>query len=149
MHEGGWRKTLRLAEDAGFQFEVPERIPYSPLALRAQLLAREVGLGTAWHDTVLAAYWEQGEDIGQLDVLLPLAREVGLDPNRLERGLRDGTLSARQVAFDHQTAADGINLIPVYRFGDQTLFAPRLALLRRQLRRMAGLPVDDSESHEF
>jgi len=56
----------------------PDVVSNSRTALRLGELARELGLHGAFHDRVMDAYWAEGRDIGDVDVLRRVSVEVGL-----------------------------------------------------------------------
>ena len=56
----------------------PNVVSNSRTALRLGELAREIGLHGAFHDRVMDAYWAEGRDIGDVDVLRRVSVEVGL-----------------------------------------------------------------------
>ena len=56
----------------------PDTVSNSRTALRLGELARELGLHDAFHDRVMDAYWAEGLDIGDADVLRRVSAGVGL-----------------------------------------------------------------------
>lgn len=64
--------------------------PYTHAAFEGACLAQEAGLREAWSDRVYRAYWEQGRDIGQVDVLCDLAEEIGLHREQMRQVLENG-----------------------------------------------------------
>ena len=56
----------------------PDVVSNSRTALRLGELARELGLHGAFHDRVMDAYWAEGRDIGDVDVLRRVSAEAGL-----------------------------------------------------------------------
>lgn len=78
----------KVGEACGLEFNFDEidRIPNTLLSHQLIKLApRDKQQSVV--DALNEAYFERGLDIGQLDVLLELAREQGLDVNRVEAGL--------------------------------------------------------------
>ncbi len=66
----------RLGEQAreeGLSFRLPERLYNTHLAHQAALFAEAVGRGWEMHRALYCAYWGEGEDIGDRDVLCRLA----------------------------------------------------------------------------
>jgi predicted DsbA family dithiol-disulfide isomerase len=71
-----------------FHFEAIRRVPNTRLAHR--LVALAGAHATLLIEAVFSAYFERGEDIGQLDVLLAIAGQVGLNAAELREALAAG-----------------------------------------------------------
>ena len=68
----------RMNEEAGLAYNPhPERIPNTRRALELIEWARGQGLHDAMHERVMDAYWTEGRDIGDWDVLAALVGELG------------------------------------------------------------------------
>jgi predicted DsbA family dithiol-disulfide isomerase len=68
-----------LADEVGVPLELP---PTLPRTRKAHELARHAaghGVGRAAREAIFAAYFDQGRDIGRVDVLVELATALGLD----------------------------------------------------------------------
>jgi predicted DsbA family dithiol-disulfide isomerase len=78
----------RFAE-AGLEYNRPEVVPNTRLALRLTELAREHDLHEPFHDRLMDAYWAEAVDIGDAGELRRLASEVGLSPDEVERVIAD------------------------------------------------------------
>ncbi len=63
-------------------------------ALIGAKFAEQHGLGNAYHDAVMSAYWEQAQDIEDTQTLSDIAASVGLDRNAFIAGLADRDLEA-------------------------------------------------------
>jgi predicted DsbA family dithiol-disulfide isomerase len=111
----------RLGEASGihFRFELIGRIPNTR---RSHLLiahAARRGLQAAVKDRIMRAYFEEGCDIGDPDVLVRLAVEVGLSAADARNALilrvgQDGV-----VAAERHAAVLGITGVPTYIFDGQ------------------------------
>src|SRR5262245_59690529 len=62
--------------------------PHSDTAFEGYQYAKEHGKGNSYNRQVLRAFFVDGRDIGNIDVLKKLAGEVGLDENEFEEALR-------------------------------------------------------------
>lgn len=85
MHD----RLCKIGEACGldFHFEEIESIPNTLLSHQLIKLAshdKQQSVVQALHD----AYFEHGRDIGQLDVLVDIAKSVDLDPDEVAAGLR-------------------------------------------------------------
>jgi predicted DsbA family dithiol-disulfide isomerase len=94
---GRERELAPLAAALGLSLRAPAARPRTGKAHEAVKLARELGAEDAMRAAVYRAHWEDGRDIGRIDVLRDLAPDVGLDP------------------FDVKVALD------IDRFGDEVL----------------------------
>lgn len=100
---------------AGLEYDRPEIVPNTRLALRMTELARERGLHEQFHDRLMDAYWSEATNIGEEDELRRLAAEVGLDTDDVERVIADPSAYAELVDGSTQQAASiGINAIPAF-----------------------------------
>ena len=100
---------------AGLDYNRPEIVSNTRLALRLSELARERGLHQAFHDRLMDAYWSEATDIGDPDELRRLAAEVGLDAQDVERVIADPSAYLDLVqASTGQAQSIGINAIPAF-----------------------------------
>jgi predicted DsbA family dithiol-disulfide isomerase len=101
--------------DASLEYNRPEIVPNTRLALRLTELARERGLHERFHDRLMDAYWSEATDIGNSDELRRLAAEVGLEANDVDRVLDDPSAYLDVVeASTQQAQSIGINAIPAF-----------------------------------
>jgi predicted DsbA family dithiol-disulfide isomerase len=76
-----YRDHLRAyAAEAGITLASNRRLSNSHRALELSEFARDRGAFRPVHDALFRAYFEEGRDIGDMDVLCDLAAEAGLDP---------------------------------------------------------------------
>ena len=100
---------------AGLEYNRPEVVPNTRLALRLTELARERGLHKAFHDRLMSAYWSEAIDIGDPDELRRLAAEVGLDTQDVERVIADPAAYLDLVEGSTREAFSiGINAVPAF-----------------------------------
>jgi predicted DsbA family dithiol-disulfide isomerase len=100
---------------AGLEYNRPEIVPNTRLALRLSELARERGLHERFHDRLMDAYWAEAANIGDVDELRRLAAEVGLDTADVERVIADPAAYADVVdGSTRQAQSIGINAIPAF-----------------------------------
>src|SRR5207244_4225539 len=68
------------------------------------------------------AFFVEGQDIGQIDVLTRLAAEVGLDDKEFEKALRTRNYrEAHQRALRHAYEEAGVKGVPMFVIGDRVL----------------------------
>lgn len=93
-----WEEVLRpTAQAMGIPMSLPyiSPHPYTTLAFLGYAYARRHQKGEAYNEKVFHAFYVKEQDIGELDVLLPIARELGLDPDDFARSLREQEFFAR------------------------------------------------------
>ena len=115
---------------SGLEYNRPETVPNTKLALRLTELARERGLHEPFHDRLMDAYWSEATNVGDPDELRRLASEVGLDSEDVERVIADPAAYLDAVEGSTQQAHSiGINAIPAF-------------LLDRRLIVLGAQPID-------
>jgi predicted DsbA family dithiol-disulfide isomerase len=114
-------RTRAMIEAAGFRYAPPPQIPRSRKALEVTELARDLGLHEPVHERLMGAYWSEGADIGDEDVLLGLVAEAGLDRQAAAEALADGRYAARVDASTAEAQRHGIHAIPAFVLGRRLL----------------------------
>jgi predicted DsbA family dithiol-disulfide isomerase len=85
-------------------------------------LAKDHGKGNEYNQRVLQAFFVEGQDIGQIDVLTRLAGEVGLNEKAFEEALRTRKYrQAHQQALRHAYEEAGVTGVPMFVIGSQVL----------------------------
>jgi predicted DsbA family dithiol-disulfide isomerase len=114
MREAWQQEVEPLAAQLGVEMRYPARVPRTRKAHEAAAFARERGSFQAMHEAVYRAYWQDGRDIGRIDVLIEIGAEVGLDPMELRVEL-DIDKWAERVDTDAAWAAlVGVTGVPAY-----------------------------------
>ena len=96
-----------MAEKLGVYMKLPtvSPYPYTNLAFQGLEFAKDHRKGNEYNDAVFRAFFQQSRDIGRIDVLADIAKEVGLDSEQfrgaLERGAyRDRVQQLLQTAYE-------------------------------------------------
>ena len=101
-------------EGLGFQFDRIRRIPPSLDAHRLVRLADRHGIAANAVDALFQAYFCEGQDIGDLNVLASVAASLGMDPGTTRR-LLAGHAETEAVQADNLRAHRlGINGVPCF-----------------------------------
>ena len=106
---------------AGLPFTMPEVVPNTMNALRVTELARDRGLHEAVHDRLMDAYWGEGRNLGDAEVLRGLATEAGLDEEEVEGVLAGDEYLNRVRASTAQAQSLGIDGIPGFVLDERLL----------------------------
>jgi len=109
------RHMTDMAKSEGLNIDFDRVQPGNTFdAHRILHLAREHGMADALKERLFAAYFSEGEPIGEPDVLARLAAEVGLDPAELQRTLA-GDAYAAAVRDEESVASElGIRGVPFF-----------------------------------
>ena len=96
--------------------------------------AEEQGRGEQFHRAVFRAYFADGQNIGNSDVLVKVSRSVGLSGSKARKIIKNRTFS-RAVDDDwDRSFRSGITAVPTFRMGEQELVgAQPVAVLERFL----------------
>jgi predicted DsbA family dithiol-disulfide isomerase len=108
-----WRRSVYpLAAERGMRLRLPALQPRSRLAHEAAAYVRDQHRFDPMHRAIFAAFFEDGRDIGSIDVLTGIGERVGLDALELRRALDEGRYTGR--VRDERTLADrvGIESVP-------------------------------------
>ena len=97
-HDEARKKRYQIlvepAKALGLDMKLPPSVcprPYTRLAFEGMFFARENGGDARYSDLTYRAYFEEEQDIGELDVLCGIAERAGLDVDRFRKALEDGT----------------------------------------------------------
>ena len=109
----------RLGAEVGVPFAF-DKIKRSPNTLDAHRLIRwaaPAGVQAQVADRLFKAYFVEGRDIGDRNVLVEIASECGLDANEVEKLLVDGADSELVRQEIEQAQAMGVSGVPFFIFG--------------------------------
>lgn len=115
-----------------FNFEDIDKAPNTLLSHRLAYLTPEDQRGDVL-DAIYAAYFEQGRDIGAVDVLVDIALEVGLDGAAVRAALAGDGGTADVLADVDFARQAGISGVPFFVFNDKYAFSgaqPPASILR-------------------
>ncbi|KAA2265813.1 disulfide bond formation protein DsbA [Solihabitans fulvus] len=108
--------TRREAARLGLRIVWPVDIdPWWELPHLAWLAARRMGRAAEFYTAVMAARWEHGEDVCEAAVVRELARQVGLDPDRLVGATEVEDIRAEGVDCLYAAYDDDIFGVPYFR----------------------------------
>ena len=113
--------TQRVIEAAGLTFNPPATMPNTLHALQVTELARDRDLHEPVHTRLMHAYWSEGADLGDDEVLLDLVAEAGLDRAEAEAAIAEGRYSDRVAASTQEATRHGIHAIPAFVLGGRLL----------------------------
>jgi predicted DsbA family dithiol-disulfide isomerase len=107
------RSVYPMARERGMALKLPPVQPRSRKAMEAAAYAQSEDKSDEMPEALFRAFFEQGRDIGQTDVLLDIGESVGLQRDGLRKALDENAFAA-QVTEDQQLARDfGISGVPI------------------------------------
>lgn len=127
-------KLKKVAEENGLPFGERTMTYNSRLAQELGKWAEEQGKGDPYHDAVFRAYFADGKNIAQKDVLTEILQKVGLPEQKALRAIEKRRY--KQAVDDDwsQSTHAGITAVPTFRVNGRTLTgAQPYAVLERFL----------------
>ncbi|WP_434512854.1 DsbA family oxidoreductase [Desulfitobacterium sp. AusDCA] len=109
----------KMGAPYGIVFNNLSRVVNTHLALQASEFAREEGKFHEYHEKLLYANYTEGKNIGDINVLLELAQNVKLDPQKLEIAIRQKRYEPRLLEVQDQAEKDQIMATPTVIINDQ------------------------------
>lgn len=100
-----------IVESAGLEHSPPAMIPRSALSLELAELARDEGRYDEVHRQLFLAYWSEGRDIGNVEVLAAIAADAGVDADTAREVLEARTFAERvreATAAAQRLGVDGV-----------------------------------------
>ncbi|OCA85375.1 2-hydroxychromene-2-carboxylate isomerase [Bacillus wudalianchiensis] len=120
-----WKQSVYpLAEQMGISIILPKVSPqpYTHLAFEGYRYAKEQGKGNEYNDRVLRAFFQEEQDIGNIEVLTKLAGEIGLNEAEYRTALERRTYKeAHQQALKHAYEEADITAVPTFVIGNTTI----------------------------
>lgn len=112
-------RIRRMGDGLAFDFEAIEVAPHTADAHRLVLWAQDQDTGEAMSTALFQAYFSEGRNVSDREVLAECTAEVGLDPEAV-RTLLAGPEYADEVRESQQRARRrGVTGVPCYVFGEQ------------------------------
>jgi predicted DsbA family dithiol-disulfide isomerase len=123
-----WQKSVYpMAERLGVEMHLPQVSPqpHTRLAHEGMLFARQHGgddKANAYNDAVFRAFFVNGDDIGSVDVLSRIAKEIGLNEAAFREALESGTYTdVHHYLLQHAAREMRVEAVPTIVIGRQVL----------------------------
>jgi predicted DsbA family dithiol-disulfide isomerase len=120
-----WKNSVYpLAEKTGVNIVLPSVSPqpYTHLAFEGFQFAKEHGKGTEYNHRMFQAFFQEEQDIGDIEILTKLAEEIGLDKDAYRKALDERKYKhAHQEAIKHAVNEANITAVPTMIIGDMEL----------------------------
>jgi predicted DsbA family dithiol-disulfide isomerase len=134
-YRANWARGVGpLAEQFGVEMRFPTVKPRSRLAHEAAEFARAQDRFEAMRVALFQAYFVENRDIGQVDVLVEIGQQVGLDGEALRTALTSGRYTERVAELEEVSRRLGVQAVPTVVIGDLGVEGARpYEVLRRVL----------------
>ena len=140
MVQGMYENLNQMGTTLGLKFVAQDRLSnsYSAILLGEYIHLHHPEQESRYHDAVFKAYFSEGKDIGQLDILSDLLVELGIDPKVLPTALNDVASQTRMQENAQAATANGVTGTPTFFIGPERVVGAQpyphlLAAARRAL----------------
>jgi predicted DsbA family dithiol-disulfide isomerase len=132
-----FRHLRDMAAPYGITFADISRISNSRMSLEASEFAKERGRFDQFHRALFQAYFSEGMDIGDLEVLKQIGHESGLDRDALAQSLQTGKYRPRIENMRKEATRLGVNAAPTFIIEDRDRIvgAQPIEVFRKKLKR--------------
>jgi predicted DsbA family dithiol-disulfide isomerase len=103
-----------LAERMGFTMKLPPVQPRTRLAHALAIWAADNGEFNAFNTAVFKTFFQDGLDIGRLEILFQIVASIGLNSKELESGSRIDSYIQRVIDDERMARQAGIRGVPAY-----------------------------------
>ncbi|SFJ17100.1 DsbA family oxidoreductase [Thermoflavimicrobium dichotomicum] len=121
----GWKTViLPYAKKWGIDMKLPpfSPHPYTHLAFEGFQYAKEHGKANEYNDRVFTAFFQEGQNIGEIDVLTKLASEIGLNAEEFKNALETRKYKDTHLAtLRHAYEEANIHAVPTFVIGKQVV----------------------------
>lgn len=112
LHRVWTQSVYPMAQERGIAMKLPPVQPRSRRAHETAEFARESGLLDEMNRALFKAFFEEGRDLADMEVLLDLGQSVGLDGEALREALDNGRYAERVLEDQHLARQIGISGVP-------------------------------------
>ena len=112
--------VTEAAREVGLRYDFDKAVPANTFLAHQLIHFGEAhGRQDATKERLLAAYYTEGQDIGDPETLGKLAAEVGLDPAEARAALQAGTYAGAVRHDEEQARQVGVRGVPFFVFEDK------------------------------
>jgi 2-hydroxychromene-2-carboxylate isomerase len=131
----GGLELRRWVTHLGVPFRANPHFPINTLLLmRTAVAAQHAGVFEPFHRAIYPAFWAEGENLGEPEVLTRVLEKAGLDARALLEGASDPAVRAELRATTEEAVARGAFGAPTFFVGDEMFFGnDRLDFVERAL----------------
>jgi 2-hydroxychromene-2-carboxylate isomerase len=131
----GGLELRRWVTHLGVPFRANPHFPINTLLLmRTAVAAQHAGVFEPFHRAVYPAFWAEGENLGEPEVVTRVVEKAGLDARALLEGTGDPAVKAELRAITEEAVARGVFGAPTFFVGHEMFFGnDRLDFVERAL----------------
>jgi len=96
------------------EFKNVNLLANSRIAMEAAEFARVQGMFNQFHEAVFDSYFTKGKNIGDINIILELAENIGLNSNELCNALKGNKYNAILEQVKEEAINKGINAAPTF-----------------------------------
>jgi predicted DsbA family dithiol-disulfide isomerase len=138
-----WERITAMADAVGFSMKPPKVLTNSRAALAATEFARESGRDEALEERIYRAYFNDGENIGDVGVVVRLAGEARLDAGEVADAIKSPKYEMRLKNNSLAANQRGVSGVPTFFIGEYPLVGAQSvdamrAILKRATERLAS-----------
>ncbi|HEY6420971.1 MAG TPA: DsbA family oxidoreductase [Candidatus Binataceae bacterium] len=131
-----WQRITAMADEVGLEMRPPAMLTNSRVALAVAEFAREQGIDAAFEARVYRAYFGDGANIGDTEVVARLGEESGLDRAAVAAAIDSPKYDLKLKNHALVAHQRGVSGVPTFFFGEYPLVgAQPLAVMRKVLTR--------------
>jgi len=118
--------VLEATQAAGLPLNRPALVPSTRQAHEIGFLAESMGLGDAYHQATLKAYFARAQDIGSPEVLADIGEELGMARDDILEALSTGRYRDEVDQATDKAFKNGIHSVPSFIFASGRAFSGAL-----------------------
>lgn len=131
--KAAWERISSMATEAGITMRPPSVLTNSHNALAATEYAIEAGKGEEFEERVYRAYFEEGSNIGDTEVLKKLAIDVGIDPAHIAEAIASPQVQSKLKTNALTAHQHGISGVPTFFIGNYPLVGAQSEATMRKI----------------
>ena len=116
-------RVRELADEIDLDMQMPTMLSNSHFALIGGEFAREAGQLSHYHEAVFGAYFQEGKDIGDIEVLVGIWDKIADDTDSFRGALVNGTYTHALDGSLAEGRLFGLTAVPSFVFADGTVIA--------------------------
>lgn len=119
-----WEQSIKpISKELNINLDIPNVSPhpYTNLAFEAFHFAKEFNKEKEFNDRVFKAFFNESQDIGDINILAQLAGEVGLDKDLCLDALKNRKYKQTQKDYLEHAYKEKINVVPTFIIGNSRL----------------------------
>jgi predicted DsbA family dithiol-disulfide isomerase len=108
-----------LSEQYGLNMKWNDKSKHSRHALEGAKFADEQGLSNEYHEAVFRAQFQQTKNINDIETLVEIAKQIGLDESQFRQVLEDRRYEQKVLKENQEAQQLGITGIPCFISGNK------------------------------